>query len=75
MFLHNIGKGLNHPTHWNSGCRQVNEACEYHFIPETKQPRKTFGPVKPRFTDFRFHNNEEVEIATREWIHMQKNDF
>jgi len=75
MSSHNIGNSLKLPTLWISGCRQANKACEHHFTPETKQKRKTFGPVKPHFKDFRFHNNEEVEMAIREWLHMQKNDF
>jgi hypothetical protein len=75
MSLHNFGTSLKHPALWNSGCRQANEAREHHFTPEAKQPRKTFGPLKPHFKDFRFHNNQEVEMAIREWLHMQKNDF
>jgi len=68
MSLRNFGRSLKHPAIWNSGCRQAYEAREYHFTPETNQPRKTFGPVKPHFTDNRFRNNEEVKMAIREWL-------
>jgi hypothetical protein len=72
MSLSNFGRSLKYPTLWKPGCRQANKARKLHLTPETKQPRKTFGQVKPHFTDFQFHNKEEVEMALREWLHMQK---
>ena len=49
-----------------------DEACVHHFTPQTKQPRKKCGPVKEHFTDCRFHNNEKVDMAIREWLQMQR---
>jgi hypothetical protein len=34
-----------------------------------------FAPLKQQLAGHRFHNNEEVEMAVREWLQMQKPDF
>jgi hypothetical protein len=34
-----------------------------------------FGPLKQHLGGRRFHNNEEVEMAVREWLWMQEHDL
>ena len=42
------------------------------FVP---QPPSLLGLLKEKVEGHRFHNNEEVEVAVREWLRMQERDL
>jgi hypothetical protein len=39
------------------------------------QDLNLFGPLKQHLRGRRFHSEEEVEMAVRDWLRMQEPDF
>jgi hypothetical protein len=47
----------------------------YHFTPQTKEGEIQFGRLKQFLGGRQIHNDGEMQIATREWLRMQRPDL
>ena len=59
------------PRWWTHGSAQHSKVlCDHSAVGGT-----AFGPLKEQLGGRKFHINEEVETAIRDWLRMEDADF